>query len=81
MDRYEIEKKPDYFAQGFRLGLFFGILGALVMLGRDRSPAQTIPELATSAEPTTLPAAETEAEPTITEQPVEIPVPRPIAQG
>ncbi len=29
--------KRDYFAQGFRLGLVFGVLSALVMLGRSRS--------------------------------------------
>jgi hypothetical protein len=28
--------KRDYFAQGFRLGLVFGALSALIMLGRGR---------------------------------------------
>ncbi len=31
----DVEKIPDYFAQGFRLGLVFGIAGALVILGRN----------------------------------------------
>ncbi len=28
------EPRRDYFAQGFRLGLVFGVIGALIMLGR-----------------------------------------------
>jgi hypothetical protein len=37
-------KKPrqDYFAQGFRLGLVFGALGALIMLGRRGKPNATL---------------------------------------
>ncbi|MDB5079825.1 MAG: hypothetical protein JWP00_1749 [Chloroflexi bacterium] len=38
-------KKPpsqDYFAQGFRWGLVFGALGALIMLGRRGKPTSTI---------------------------------------
>lgn len=31
----DAEKSPDYFVQGFRLGLVFGIAGALVILGRN----------------------------------------------
>ncbi len=39
------EKKPlpqDYFAQGFRLGLVFGALGALIILGRHGKPGATL---------------------------------------
>jgi hypothetical protein len=42
MRKYVEEKRPNYFVQGFRLGLIFGTIGALVILGRDRSPAQTL---------------------------------------
>jgi hypothetical protein len=36
MQVYDEFKTPrqDYFAQGFRLGLVFGAIGALIMLGR-----------------------------------------------
>jgi hypothetical protein len=39
------QKKPpaqDYFAQGFRLGLVFGVVGALFMLGRLGKPGSTL---------------------------------------
>lgn len=41
---FDDSKKPrqDYFAQGFRLGLIFGALGALIMLGRRGKPASTL---------------------------------------
>jgi hypothetical protein len=31
----DADKGQDYFAQGFRLGLFFGIFAALIILGRN----------------------------------------------
>jgi hypothetical protein len=39
MRKYKTEKpvRSDYFAQGFRLGLVFGAIGALIVLGRSRS--------------------------------------------
>ena len=43
------DKGPDYFAQGFRLGLVFGALGALVMLGRgDLLPKRAEPGIITT---------------------------------
>lgn len=44
MRKYDNEKRRDYFVQGFRIGLVFGIIGALVILGRDNSPQQTLLE-------------------------------------
>lgn len=78
MRKYDIEKQQAYFAQGFRIGLVFGVLGALIILGRDHSPKQTLPEpepvVATLDTPTETPA--------IPEIPApEIPAPGPIAQG
>lgn len=54
MRRYDKEKLPDYFAQGFRLGLVFGVIGALIILGRDASPEQTMLESGTNAQPSML---------------------------
>lgn len=41
---YDESKTPrqDYFAQGFRLGLVFGAIGALIMLGRRGRPNATL---------------------------------------
>lgn len=44
MQRYEKSKPPstDPFAQGFWLGLVFGTIGALIMLGRRGKPNATL---------------------------------------
>ena len=44
MQVYDEYKTPrqDYFAQGFRLGLIFGAIGALIMLGRRGRPSATL---------------------------------------
>ncbi|MEI6043582.1 MAG: hypothetical protein WCS37_04215 [Chloroflexota bacterium] len=42
MRKYDKEPRRNYFGQGFRLGLIFGTLGALIILGRDQSPQQTL---------------------------------------
>ncbi|HEX2913831.1 MAG TPA: hypothetical protein VH186_23705 [Chloroflexia bacterium] len=43
MRNYDLSvPRPNYFAQGFRLGLIFGTLGALIMLGRRGNPKTTL---------------------------------------
>ncbi len=42
MRRYEKARKTNPFAEGFRLGLIFGALGAIIILGRDSSPQQPL---------------------------------------
>ncbi len=42
MRRYQKSKQSNPFGQGFIFGLIFGSLGALIMLGRDRTPEQTL---------------------------------------
>lgn len=42
MRQYNVkEVRQDYFAQGFRLGMVFGVIGALIMLGRRGREATT----------------------------------------
>jgi hypothetical protein len=48
MRKYDKEPRRNYFVQGFRLGLIFGTLGAIIILGRDHSPQQTIPQAETT---------------------------------
>ncbi len=43
MQQLTIEKKTtDLFVQGFRWGLIFGTIGALIMLGRQGKPETTL---------------------------------------
>jgi hypothetical protein len=48
MRKYDKEPRRNYFVQGFRLGLIFGALGAIIILGRDHSPQQTLEAEATN---------------------------------
>ncbi len=50
MRPYENEPRRDYFIQGFRLGLLFGVVGALIILGRDSSPQKTLESSETASE-------------------------------
>jgi hypothetical protein len=78
MRKYDtIKQPPNYFMQGFWLGLTFGVLGAIVILGRDNSPEETLGE-ATPAEITET-VGETVAEEITPETPENPPLP--IAQG
>lgn len=57
MRQYKTAKqaeKPNYFAQGFRLGLVSGALGALVILGRYNRPVITTTATSSSGATTTV---------------------------
>jgi len=91
MRSYQKNRKPqDYFGQGFRLGLVFGVLGAIIILGRDHSPQQTIPErtpaepaFSSKATPAEIIAPEPEVKIEIVSSPAPAPIEitGPIAQG
>jgi hypothetical protein len=67
MRPYERQKRKNYFSQGFWIGLAFGVLGAVVILGRDTSPEATLGEIETETSTETVTTIE--------------PPPTPIAQG
>lgn len=78
MRKYQIEKpRPNYFMQGFWIGLTFGVIGAIVILGRDSSPEETLGEVAPAE--ISAPAVEEVAAETETDFPENPPMP--IAQG